>query len=62
MKSPKRCENCRHLHTRFENDLPAHMECTKRSAVGEVTSSGGHCVCHWIDKGGKPRGCPGWER
>ena len=57
----RHCGNCKHVGTVHSGGLFAHYVCKVKDGVGEATNvPGGKCVCSWVEKKTKPRGCPGW--
>jgi len=66
-KKNRHCGNCDHCGSKFpgpDGAIFEHRVCGKKPAVGAPYGEGGsdcRCVCDWVDKKSKPRGCPGWE-
>ena len=77
-KTRRHCGNCGNLGSRFTGPSEAlfeHKVCNEKPEVGRPYTVAGEntpldedgnlvprCVCDWVDKKSKPRGCPGWKR
>lgn len=61
MATLKACKTCTHLGINWNTaNTFMHSVCRKAN-VGEATETAAvKCVCEWVHKGTKPRGCPGW--
>ena len=64
MKSRPSCRTCTHRGGRWEaNSTFWHDTCKASDSVGEHQADGlGSCVCNWVAKNTRPRGCPGYEK